>query len=425
MRLDKLLTTALLPASLVLSASPNNIVVPQLELQLVELLEKHNLALVPRSDLTDALKELNVLLKSESLRPPILYKRQNAWNDTSSGSQSSGSQSSGSQRSESSNILSIPGLDDLGDLTSSLTGLTSLLTETKDFFSAIKELLSAEFLQAFHDAMVYLAATLKPPAPDQIRSILGQVGPLLDLVGELDLKSLVNEIKGVDIAGIVNKVLKLLTDDNLNNIDTLLTNGAGLLTSDFVNTTKTLIQDVGPLLGDISPLLKELTQLDLAGLLDAVKPLLTQDTINDIIGLVKNGGNLLTPEFVNSTKTLIEEVGPLLGDISPLLKELTQLDLQGLLDAIKPLLTTDSVNAIVGLVKNAGDLLTPNFVNSTKTLIEDVGPLLGDISPLLKELTSLDLRIVENIVDNRQQYMRRLADSARKFALITTQVCLH
>ena len=217
MRFSKLFLT-LLPFGFV---SARTVSSPELSGELVQLLEKHNLALVPRSELTDALKELNTLLKSNVIpRAPVLVRRQNGTAKAGSkGGDSDGDSDDGGSR-----IAAIPGLDGLGDLGDGLKGLTGALGDVKDLFKALGDLLSPEFLQAFHDAMVYLAATLKPPAPNQVRNLLAKAGPLLDLVGELNLKDLVKEIQGVDIAGIVSKVLKLLTDDNLKNINGLLNN---------------------------------------------------------------------------------------------------------------------------------------------------------------------------------------------------------
>jgi hypothetical protein len=58
----------------------------------------------------------------------------------------------------------------------------------------------------------------------------------------------------------------------VNNINSLLTNGAALLTLSFVNETSTLI-------GDVSPLLDKIVGIDLEGLLDAVAPLLTKGSV--------------------------------------------------------------------------------------------------------------------------------------------------
>ncbi|UZP43190.1 hypothetical protein NXS19_011006 [Fusarium pseudograminearum] len=179
MRFFKLFLATLASFSLAAPEAPRTVSSPELSGELVQLLEKHNLALVPRSELTDALKELNTLLKSNAFpRAPVLIRRQNS---TAGGGSKSGSGSNSDSDSDDSDsddggsrIAAIPGLDGLGDLGSGLKGLTDALGDVKDLFKALGDLLSPEFLQAFHDAMVYLAATLKPPAPNQVRNLLAK-----------------------------------------------------------------------------------------------------------------------------------------------------------------------------------------------------------------------------------------------------------
>src|SRR5690242_3701246 len=125
MRFSKLFLT-LVPFSFV---SARTVSSPELSGELVQLLEKHNLALVPRSELTDALKELNTLLKSNAIpRAPVLVRRQN-------GTAKAGSKSGDSDDDSddgSSRIAAIPGLDGLGDLGEGLKGLTGALGDVKD-----------------------------------------------------------------------------------------------------------------------------------------------------------------------------------------------------------------------------------------------------------------------------------------------------
>jgi hypothetical protein len=141
--------------------------------ELVALLEKHNLAIVPKSELTDALTELNALLKANRIQPRQVphFKRQNTTSD---------------------GILG--GLPDLGDLTNLLGGLLKDLDNMGDLLKALESLLTPEFLQGFYDAMVYLAAALQLPAPDLIQGLLKQGGPLLDMLSGLDLKGLLDQL---------------------------------------------------------------------------------------------------------------------------------------------------------------------------------------------------------------------------------------
>ena len=78
MLFSRVLLTALVPVGLLADDARRTAPVPELDLD--ALLAKHNLALVPRSDLTDALTELNALLRKNhqrDVRVP-LYPRQNS-----------------------------------------------------------------------------------------------------------------------------------------------------------------------------------------------------------------------------------------------------------------------------------------------------------------------------------------------------------
>ena len=66
MLFSKLLIAALAPVSLLADSPPA--VASEPELDLDALLAKHNLALVPRSDLTEVLTELNGLLKKNHIQ---------------------------------------------------------------------------------------------------------------------------------------------------------------------------------------------------------------------------------------------------------------------------------------------------------------------------------------------------------------------
>src|SRR4051812_22003181 len=82
MRFSTLLVTALAPAGLFAESVDLGLDPAALD----ALLAKHNLAIVPRSELTDALTELNSLLRrsqAQQLRTPI-YPRQNNKNETGS-----------------------------------------------------------------------------------------------------------------------------------------------------------------------------------------------------------------------------------------------------------------------------------------------------------------------------------------------------
>ncbi|KAL2130259.1 hypothetical protein VTI74DRAFT_6698 [Chaetomium olivicolor] len=390
MRFSKLLLAASAPIGL-LARGYSDQLSPG---ELVALLEKHNLAIVPKSELTDALTELNALLKSQRVQPRDFgpkFARQNI-TTTSSGSDSG----SGSGRTATVSANDFLGLGDLGDV---LKGLFKPLEDLVGLLKALENLLTAEFLQGFHDAMVYLAQTLQPPAPALIQSLLKKGGPLIDMLGEIDLKGLLDQLKGVDLNSLVGAALKLLSEKNINNIESLVTNGAALLTPSFVNQTSTLIGDVSPLLGELSPLLKQLTELDLDGVLKAVAPLLAPESIQGIVTLLDNAEALLTADFVKQIGGLLKSVGPLLENISPLLEKITPLldklaglDLQGIVDAVAPLLTPESVQGIVTLLKNAEALLTAEFVKSIGGLLESVSPLLEKVTPLLDKLAGLDLQ---------------------------------
>lgn len=316
MRTSTLLMAALAPVRLLADNAPFTVSPPGPELNLDEYLAKNNLAIVPRDELTEALSELTSLLreqKAQQQRPRVaLKRRQNGTggNGTTPSAQPSqppasqpnaqpsaqpnsraGTQPEAEPSSTPSSTpqpeqpaqddgddssgdspIQIQGLDDLGGLLDGLTDLLGGLGDIPDLIKAISGLLSDEFLQALHDAMIYLSETLQPPIPKIARSLLQKAEPLIDMLDDIGLEDILNELKNADLPGLIKAVVPLLNEKNVKNIEGLLTNGAALLTPSFVNQTSSLINDVSPLISDLSPLLddlrpllQKLTDIDLEG----------------------------------------------------------------------------------------------------------------------------------------------------------------
>ncbi|KAG5913847.1 hypothetical protein E4U61_006373, partial [Claviceps capensis] len=426
-----------MPLGLVADERPGSQSPPELDLD--QILAKHNLALVPRSDLSEALTELNGLLKKNQALQALQARALNtrATNQTTSSGSTSGSSSSAS-RPQQASLLS----DLTGGLSGGTSGLSDLLSVGKDIASLLKTLdtiLTPEFLSALHDVVINLDTTLKTPVPSQIRKLLNNALPLVELLGKLNLDKVVQQIGDIDLGGLIKPLMSLLTQKNIENISTLLSNGAGLLTSGFVNETQSLFKEVSPLVdllkglnlnsqvksldpllqnlptivngavtllgndtvSDIktllkgaSPLIESLSKADLSKLFDQLGPILKQvgdldlaEIIKSVKPLLTNAESLLTKDFVNNTQSLVAGAGPLLSgfkdldlkslvdQVGPLLKELSKLDLAELIKSVQPLLT------------NAESLLTKDFVNNTQSLVAGAGPLLSGFKDLdLKSL---------------------------------------
>ncbi|KAL2161765.1 hypothetical protein VTH06DRAFT_7548 [Thermothelomyces fergusii] len=361
MRFSTLLVAASAPVGLLARES-----VDQLSPgELVAFLEKHNLAVVPKSELTDALTELTALLRSQQQQQQQqqrrrllhVFRRDNGTANTSGQGAGGGGGGGGGDDDggggDGGAVTYVADLGDdedgtmtaqllgLGDLADLIRGLIRAIGDLPEILKAVQGLLTSEFLNGFRDAMVYLAQTLHPPAPELVQKLIGKAGPLIDVLDGLDLEGLVDQLKGADLAGLVGGALKLLSDRNLENIESLVSNGAALLTPSFVNQTATLIGGAAPLLGELGPLLDKVVPLldrlgdvDLEGILDALAPLLEKESIRGLVGLLNNAGQLLDKETVASLKSLLRTAGPLLD-------KLGDVDLDGLLDAVGPLLTKD------------------------------------------------------------------------------------
>ncbi|KAJ6787668.1 hypothetical protein PWT90_10359 [Aphanocladium album] len=232
-----------------------------------EVLAKHNLAIVPRSQLTDTLTELTALLKRQEHydrvdpRVSTLLRRQNATNANSGDKGgSSSSQSASSPLGNQNDILGSL----LNPLENALGGIFDpILQPIKDLISVLEgitKLLTPEFIDALHDGIVGLAKTLRDPIPDKIRNIVTAGEPIINEVGKLDLASLIQQLE---------------------------------------------------------PLLKELTGLDLAGLLEAIKPLLSPDEIKKIISIIDGAEPLVASLGQLDLQNLIKQLEPILKQLAP------------------------------------------------------------------------------------------------------------
>ncbi|KAG5953946.1 hypothetical protein E4U58_000257 [Claviceps cyperi] len=317
MRFSSFFVASLMPLGLVADGRPGSRSPPELDLD--QILAKHNLALVPRSDLSEALTELNGLLKTNQALQALQARALNtrATNQTKpSGSTSSSSSSASSPQQAS--LLS----DLTGGLSGGISGLSDLVSVGKDIASLLKTLdtiLTAEFLTALHDVVINLDTTLKPPVPSQIRKLLNSSLPLVELLGKLNLDKVVGQIGDIDLGGLIKPLMSLLTQSNIENISTLLSNGAGLLTSGFVNETQSLFKEV-------SPLVDLLKGLNLNSQVKSLDPLL-----QNLPTIVNGAVTLLGNDTVSDIKTLLKGA-------SPLIESLTKADLSKLFDQLGPIL---------------------------------------------------------------------------------------
>lgn len=251
MRFSSLLVGVLAPTALVngFQSTPNADALSSAEL--VVLLERHNLAIVPKSDLTDALTELTSLLKAQCIQtvPRLKFKRQigTAFTSTGSGSSKQASYDDDDDGTVSAQgalgdlLGDIPGIGDLVKIVESLGKMLKNLGDLPGIIKAVEGLLTAEFLQATHDAIIWLAQTLKPPVPQLVQSLLAKAGLLVDSLSKIDLEGLLDKagplldkIVDVDLDGILDALSPLLTKEKINGIVKHLDNTSALLTEDTV-----------------------------------------------------------------------------------------------------------------------------------------------------------------------------------------------
>lgn len=242
-----------------------------------EILARHNLALVPRSQLTDTLTELTALLKRQQEQDRVdprishLLRRQNATNPNSGSSSSSSSSSNGGNAQSQGLLGNQNGLLD-GLLDPLVSGVTNALggifdpilkpiEELVSTLQAVSSLLTPEFIQGVHDGLIGLGKTLKDPIPDMLRDIVTVGQPIIDSLGKLDLPSLIQQLE---------------------------------------------------------PLIKELSGLDLASLLDAIKPLLTGTEITKIISIIDGAEPLVASLGKLDLQDLITQLEPVIKQLGGL-----------------------------------------------------------------------------------------------------------
>ncbi|KAG6282652.1 hypothetical protein E4U48_003487 [Claviceps purpurea] len=320
MRFSSFFVASLMPLGLVADDRPGSRSSPELDLD--QILAKHNLALVPRSDLSEALTELNGLLKTNQALQALQARALNtrATNQTSSGSTSSSSSSA--SRPQQASLLS----DLTGGLSGGISGLPDLISVGKDIASLLKTLdtiLTPEFLSALHDVVINLDATIKTPVPSQIRKLLNNALPLVELLGKLNLDKVVGQIGDIDLGGLIKPLMSLLTQKNIENISTLLSNGAGLLTSGFVNETQSLFKEVSPLVDllkglNLNSQVKSLDPLlqNLPTIVNGAVTLLGNDTVSDIKTLLKGASPLIESLSKADLSKLFDQLGPILKQYS-------------------------------------------------------------------------------------------------------------
>lgn len=99
--------------------------------------------------------------------------------------------------------------------------------------------------------MAPLAIAVAAPAPNPVAAPAPQsTDGLLSKLS--DLESLLSEDNINNLNTIIGNAAKLLSDDNLKTLQSILTNANSLLTPDFVDNTTTLIGDATPVSDKIS-----------------------------------------------------------------------------------------------------------------------------------------------------------------------------
>ncbi|EGX90667.1 hypothetical protein CCM_07087 [Cordyceps militaris CM01] len=343
-----------------------------------EILAKHNLALVPRSQLTDTLTELTALLKRQEhhdrVDPRIstLFRRQNATNAQSGTSTSSASAPLGNQ-----NGLLDGLLDPAAGLASIFDPILKPLTDLVKTLQAVTTLLTPEFISGVHDGLIGLGKTLADPIPEKIRNIVTAGEPIINELGKLDLASLISQLEpllkelgGIDLAGLFEALKPLLAGSEITKIISII-DGAEPLIAGLGKL------DLASLITQLEPILKEIGGLDLAGLFEALKPLLSGSEITKIISIIDGAEPLIAGLGKLDLASLIDQ-------LEPLLKQLSGIDLAGLLEAVKPLLTADEIKKIQSIIDGAEPLIA-----SLGKL--DLASLIDQLEPLLKQLSGLDL----------------------------------
>ncbi|KAE8334225.1 hypothetical protein BDV24DRAFT_170406 [Aspergillus arachidicola] len=94
----------------------------------------------------------------------------------------------------------------------------------------------------------------------------------------------------------------------LSELPTLLEGLSELLSPEMLNDLQTIVKGGAVLLGGDTP--------------SNIKKLVSAQNVNELQHLIDNGGALLTPRFVNQTATLVADATPLVSGISGLLRGL-------------------------------------------------------------------------------------------------------
>lgn len=123
-------------------------------------------------------------------------------------------------------------------------------------------------------------------------------------------------------------------------------------------------------------------QTDLTSALDQLLDLLTSlgqflntDFLNATHDVVINLNTLLADPFVGDTRGIIVQASGLLDSVSPLLDQITSINITDIVSSLSPLLSSDSITGIATLLTNAENLLTADFVSEVTSLINDVAPV--------------------------------------------------
>ncbi|RYP65107.1 hypothetical protein DL769_006429 [Monosporascus sp. CRB-8-3] len=315
---------------LLANSAPRTPSTPELELD--ALLGKHTLALAPRLYLTDALTKLDVLLRKvtpSNREPPYIQGK--AGNE-------------------------ISGLADLGRILEILIKKYHPVRRPRRLYLSRPTTTERWVLTSSTRYHGQLAETPRPLIPAITRSILKKTEPLLDLVSSLDLASIIDIVKDVDLKAILYTLSPLLAPETIESLVTLLNDASELLTKEAVDALKTVLSRVQLLINSLGkliyrtktlilgavPLLAALGKIDLESLIDQVKSLLTSLSEIDLAGLIDQAQPLLDLLGKGDSGGLLEKTNSL-GDfnlerlvdkITLILDAAGQIDFAGLIGLI-------------------------------------------------------------------------------------------
>ncbi|KAL4907859.1 hypothetical protein BDW74DRAFT_175646 [Aspergillus multicolor] len=122
-----------------------------------------------------------------------------------------------------------------------------------------------------------------------------------------------------DLTDSLGAIKDLLSTDSLNNINTVVTKLAQLLSDPTTTQIKSLVGTAADLLGGdaVGNLIDQIPAL-----LESVSGLLNKETLDKLTTLLNNASLLLTEEFANNVRDLINDIAPLVSAVAQVISAL-------------------------------------------------------------------------------------------------------